>query len=51
MKVRIRKVTKNDWEFILKLRNQESSRLSFHDTSIIDWDTHVSYMNKITNFY
>ena len=49
MKVRIRKVTKNDWEFILKLRNQESSRLSFHDTSTVDWDTHVSYMTKTTN--
>ena len=47
MKVRIRKVSKNDWEFILKLRNQ--SRMSFHDTSIVDWDTHVSYMDKITN--
>ena len=47
MKVRIRKVSKNDWEFILKLRNLE--RMSFHDTSIVDWDTHVSYMDKITN--
>lgn len=49
MKVRIRKVSKNDWRFILKLRNQESSRLSFHDTSTVNWDIHVSYMNKITN--
>ena len=49
MKVRMRKISKNDWRFILKLRNQESSRLSFHDTSTVDWDTHVSYMSKITN--
>ena len=49
MKVSIRKVSKNDWRFILKLRNQESSRLSFHDTSTIDWNTHVSYMTKITS--
>ena len=49
MKVSIRKVSKNDWRFILKLRNQESSRLSFHDTSTVDWNTHVSYMTKITS--
>ena len=49
MKIRIREATKNDWKFILKLRNQESSRLSFFNTSTVDWDTHVSYMTKLTN--
>jgi GNAT superfamily N-acetyltransferase len=49
MKIRIREATKNDWKFILKLRNQESSRLAFFNTSTVDCDTHVSYMTKLTN--
>ena len=43
MKIRIREATKNDWKFILKLRNQESSRLSFfnneNNSVLIQFDT------------
>ena len=48
MKIRIRKVSKKDWEFILHLRNQEEVRLASHDTSIIDDETHLKYMQEMT---
>ena len=48
MKIGIRKVSKKDWEFILHLRNQEKVRLASHDTSIIDDETHLKYMQKMT---
>ena len=48
MKIGIRKVSKKDWEFILHLRNQEEVRLASHDTSIIDDETHLKYMQEMT---
>ena len=47
MTVKIREVIKKDWDFILKIRNQSSSRLAFHDTSIASLDTHRNYMRKL----
>ena len=48
MSVEIKSVEKKDWEFILHLRNQEKVRLASHDTSIIDDETHLKYMQKMT---
>jgi RimJ/RimL family protein N-acetyltransferase len=47
MTIEIREVIEKDWNFILKIRNQSSSRLAFHDTSITSIDTHRSYMTKL----
>ena len=47
MTVEIRDVIETDWDFILKIRNQFSSRLAFHDTSIASIDTHRNYMIKL----
>jgi len=49
MTVEIRKVLKDDWDFILKIRNQSSSRIAFHDTSIASPKTHRNYMEKLHN--
>jgi len=54
MMVSLRKVEKNDWKFILDLRNQKEVRLACHDTSIIDYETHLKYMQKMVknpNFF
>ena len=48
MNVELRPVEKKDWEFILHLRNQEEVRLASHDTSIIDDETHLKYMQEMT---
>ena len=48
MNVELRSVEKKDWEFILHLRNQEEVRLASHDTSIIDDETHLKYMQEMT---
>ena len=47
MNVKIRPVEKKDWKFILHLRNLEDIRLSFHDSSIINDETHLKYMQKM----
>ena len=47
MSVEIKPAEKKDWEFILRLRNQEDVRLACHDTSIIDSKTHLEYMQKM----
>ena len=47
MSVKIRPVEKKDWKFILHLRNLEDIRLSFHDSSIINDETHLKYMQKM----
>ena len=45
--VKIRPVEKKDWKFILHLRNLEDIRLAFHDSSIINDETHLKYMQKM----
>ena len=47
MNVKIRPVEKKDWKLILHLRNLEDIRLSFHDSSIINDETHLKYMQKM----
>ena len=47
MSVEIKSVEKKDWKFILHLRNQEEVRLACHDSSIIDDETHLKYMQKM----
>ena len=47
MSVKIRPVEKKDWKLILHLRNLEDIRLSFHDSSIINDETHLKYMQKM----
>ena len=47
MSVKIRSVEKKDWKFILHLRNLEDIRLAFHDSSIINDETHLKYMQKM----
>ena len=47
MSVKIRPVEKKDWKFILHLRNLEDIRLAFHDSSIINDETHLKYMQKM----
>ena len=47
MNVKIRPVEKKDWKFILHLRNLEDIRLSFHDSSIINDETDLKYMQKM----
>ena len=47
MNVKIRPVEKKDWKFILHLRNLEDIRLAFHDSSIINDETHLKYMQKM----
>ena len=47
MKVEIRDVIEKDWDFILKIRNQHSNRIAFHDTTITSIDTHRKYMTKL----
>ena len=45
--IKIRKVIEADWDFILKIRNQPSSRIAFHDTSVASIDIHREYMIKL----
>lgn len=40
-------MTREDWEFILKIRNQKDVRLACYDTSIINFSTHEKYMRKL----
>tara|TARA_Y100001936_G_C16042705_1_gene652599 strand:- start:925 stop:1377 length:453 start_codon:yes stop_codon:yes gene_type:complete len=47
MNITIKKVSESDWDFILKIRNQSSSRIAFHDTNIVSKETHRKYMKKL----
>ena len=49
MNVKLRPVKKNDWKFILEIRNQEEVRMACYDTSIIDYNDHEKYMKKLDN--
>ena len=51
MSIEIREVIEKDWDFILKIRNQSSSRIAFHDTTIASLDTHRNYMRKLRDDY
>lgn len=47
--IKLQPVKKEDWEFILKLRNDPTVRVACHDTSTISIQKHVKYMAKIDN--
>jgi len=47
MRISLRPVTQRDWKSILKMRNEPQVRLACHDTSIIMFDTHKEYMQKL----
>ena len=47
MTTKLRPVKREDWEFILKIRNQNDVRLACYDTSIINFSTHEKYMKKL----
>lgn len=49
MKIKLRSVIQEDWNFILDIRNQKDVRMACYDTSIIDFDTHQKYMQKLNN--
>ena len=49
MTVTLRSVSKDDWDFILTIRNDESVRDASYDTSIISKSDHFEYMKKINN--
>ena len=48
-----KKITKEDLESILKIRNQEEVRKASINNKIITWDDHVKWFNKknMTNFF
>jgi len=46
MTVSLEDVTKNDWDFILKLRNNEQIRKFMTHDEIISKDVHYSYLEK-----
>ena len=48
MNIVIKEVSEQDWDFILTIRNQHSSRIAFHDTTVASSDTHEKYMKKYT---
>jgi len=47
--VKLRSVKKEDWELILEIRNDKTVRNACHDTSIISFEQHVKYMEKIND--
>jgi RimJ/RimL family protein N-acetyltransferase len=47
MRISLRPVTQRDWMSILEMRNEPQVRLACHDTSIIIYDTHKEYMEKL----
>lgn len=49
MKVSLRPVRKSDWKFILSVRNEDEVRMACHDTSVIPYEKHERYMEKISN--
>lgn len=48
MEIRLRPVKESDWKFILNVRNEDEVRLACHDTSIIGYETHMKYMDKMS---
>lgn len=48
MKISLRPVKQSDWKFILSVRNDDEVRMACHDTSIIDYEEHKKYMEKIS---
>ena len=48
-----KKITKEDLESVLKIRNQEEVRKASINNKIITWDDHVKWFNKknMTNFF
>jgi hypothetical protein len=49
MKISLRPVMQSDWKFILSVRNEDEVRMACHDTSIIDYNTHKKYMERISH--
>ena len=45
--IQLREATKDDWRFILSIRNEPQVRKSCHDTFVISWEQHKSYMEKL----
>lgn len=46
MVVSLRKVKREDWDFILKLRNNKESSRNFYDHHIISKKEHYAYLKK-----
>jgi RimJ/RimL family protein N-acetyltransferase len=49
VKISLRPVKQSDWRFILSVRNEDEVRMACHDTSVIDFETHKKYMQRISN--
>lgn len=49
MRISLRPVTQRDWRSILEMRNEPQVRLACHDTSMIMFDTHKEYMEKLNS--
>tara|TARA_B100000029_G_C17481723_1_gene925804 strand:+ start:465 stop:923 length:459 start_codon:yes stop_codon:yes gene_type:complete len=47
--VKLRLVTKKDWDFILEIRNEKSALINFHNTEKVSKDVHKKYMEKLEN--
>lgn len=48
VKISLRPVKQSDWRFILNVRNEEEVRMVCHDTSVIPYETHEKYMDRIS---
>jgi len=46
MKVSLRKITKKDWDYILKIRNKKEFRPFFYTNHIISKKEHYEYLQK-----
>jgi len=46
MEVKLRRVFKQDWDYILKLRNDKDFRSNFYDTHNISRKEHYEYLKK-----
>ena len=46
MVLKLRKITKNDWDFVLKLRNKKKYRSFFIQQHTISKKEHYAYMSK-----
>ena len=49
MEIKLRSVSRKDWNFILDIRNHRDVRMACYDTSILDFPTHEKYMQKLNN--
>jgi RimJ/RimL family protein N-acetyltransferase len=49
VEINLRAVTRSDWKFILRIRNEPEVRSACHDTSVIAPDTHERYMKSLEN--